>query len=233
MVQLDVVITHVLTSLYLFVGICIGWHLRASRSSPSIDRRNNFVRVDETRLTAAQEELEKIIHAVQQIHRAIGQPSPHMDAEDAAITQRVIDAANLAAEKWFPTAAAQTSPSGKEQRATRRFPFPHIQRIAPAVNDEMPEDCSFREAQFRDISTTGFSFYLPEEFDSERLVAKLGTGPDVVTVLAEVMYQHEAWHEGSWVFHVGCRILRRLSPKTRHDEDESNNPGFAHEPVPI
>jgi hypothetical protein len=124
------------------------------------------------------------------------------------------DAAGIADAKWFPVIPLENSPKEPELRATRRFAFLRKQLVAPVTGDEIPDDPEFVEVLFRDLSTGGFSFYTPEEFPVDRLVAKLGAAPETVTVLARVVRQGEVWHDGHWVFHVGCEIERRLDHAT-------------------
>jgi hypothetical protein len=250
---LDVVITNILTGLYLFIGIMIGRHLKPSQKQPLLSVNGDSHEGWDARLKAAQDELarqlgrlmkvqhnlrsapdtaksveslrlllEQIIQAVKQSQQAVRQVNPRVEAEARANQEPVTDAAGLAAEKWFPVIAEQGEFQGREQRTARRFPYDHVQPVAPATDDTMPDESEFFAAQFRDISTTGFSFFVPDEFPADRLVARLGTEPDVVTVLAEVVRQHEVWHAGKWVYQVGCRILRRLSPRkppTQVDRD--------------
>ncbi len=120
------------------------------------------------------------------------------------------DAAGIASAKWFPATPLEVAHSGAEQRKFQRFAYVRKQAIAPVTGDELPNGSAFVEVLFRDLSTNGFSFYADEEFPVERLVAKLGSPPDIVTVLAQVIRQNEMWHDGRWVFHIGCEILRRL-----------------------
>jgi hypothetical protein len=132
-----------------------------------------------------------------------------------------IDAAGLATEAWFPAIAKQSDRAGSELRRTRRFPFDRLQSIAPTLNDEIPDDSEFFEVRFRDISTGGFSFIVPEPLASARIVARLGEPPYVVSVLAEVTHQRELWYDGAWVNQVGCQILQRLSGTAAEQSSET------------
>jgi hypothetical protein len=166
--------------------------------------------------------LDQIVKCVKQSQHAVRQVGPRSDSAAHTNQEAVTDAAGLAGEKWFPGLIEPADFQGHEQRAAQRFPFHHVQPVAPAEDGTLPDESAFLGAQFRDISTTGFSFFVPEEFPADKLVAKLGTEPDIVTVLAEVVRQHEVWHAGSWVFQVGCRILKRLDPRTSPgDGDQS------------
>jgi len=247
----DVLVTNILTGLYLFIGIMIGRHLKPSQKQPLLGWSGDCHEGWDARLKAAQDELgrqlgclikvqhdlrlapdtaksmeslrlllEQIIKAVKQSQQAVRQVNSRCEAESPAYQEPVTDAAGLAAEKWFPVLGEQGEFQGHEQRTARRFPYDHVQLIAPAANDTMPDESEFFGAQFRDLSTTGFSFLVSDEFPTDRLVARLGTKPDIVAVLAEVVRQHEVWHAGKWFYKVGCRILRRLTPRKPPTQDD-------------
>jgi hypothetical protein len=120
------------------------------------------------------------------------------------------DTAGISTARWFPATPLDNGHQGEEQRKSRRFAYVRKQAIAPVTGEELPDASAFVEVLFRDLSTNGFSFYLDEEFPVERLVAKLGSPPDIVAVLARVVRQNEMWLDGRWMFHIGCTIERRL-----------------------
>jgi hypothetical protein len=160
-------------------------------------------------------QVEQVIQIVKQGQEAVGrvtsittdkQPSP--EASNASPAE---DAAGLASEAWFPESIGLSAKRTEEQRKTRRFPFDQLQWIAPTNDDTIPDDDAFFEVRFRDISTGGFAFLSREPLEAERLVARLGSPPNAVLVLAEIAHQRESWYEGAWMNHVGCKILRRLS----------------------
>jgi hypothetical protein len=130
------------------------------------------------------------------------------------VVQASPDNAGIAGAQWFPATPLNDAHQGTELRRAKRFSYIRKQAIAPVTGDDLPGASAFVEVLFRDISTTGFSFYTAEEFPVERLMAKLGSPPDMVTVLARVVRQNECWQDGQWVFHVGCEIERRLNGDT-------------------
>jgi hypothetical protein len=160
-------------------------------------------------------QLEQVIHIVKQgqeaasrVNSITAEKQPSRETSDASLAE---DTASLAKEAWFPKAIDPSAKSTEEQRKTRRFAFDRLQWIAPTSNDTIPDDAEFFEVRFRDISTGGFAFLTREPLETERLVAKLGAPPCAVLVLAEIAHQRETWYEGAWIYHVGCKILRRLS----------------------
>ena len=75
-----------------------------------------------------------------------------------------------------------------ERRRARRRPFLSTQRIAPHRGERFPEDSEFMDVQCPGLSTSGFSFLLPDSPDFTALVAAFGGPPDVIYVAAEVLH---------------------------------------------
>jgi hypothetical protein len=103
--------------------------------------------------------LDQIIISVKQSQDAVHQVGPRFNAAAYTNHKPQTDAVGLAAEKWFPVLGEPANFPGREQRAARRF--------APAKDGTLPDEPAFLGAQFRDISTTGFSFFVPEEFPAD------------------------------------------------------------------
>jgi len=112
---------------------------------------------------------------------------------------------------WFSLASQTAQPTGDDRRKSRRFPYPHRQPVAPVIDGVLPNQADFVEVLFRDISMEGFSFYSPNEFPAQQLVARLGSEPNTVYVLARMVHQKEVWHQDAWVYQVGCEILSKLT----------------------
>jgi hypothetical protein len=123
-------------------------------------------------------------------------------------------------------------PEGPERRSHRRYPFPIIQRIAPAEGAAVPAASEFFEVRYHEIGRGGFSFFMPTRPDFGSLVAALGLGEDRLHVAAEVDHCRkvrlepsghvEAIEEGAAdegdsrasgvpLFLVGCRFTGRIT----------------------
>jgi hypothetical protein len=166
-------------------------------------------RVDQQQwLSSAGFIMDGVIEVVQQVHDAVVTVGNRISQD-----LHCRDVAGLAQQNWFPPESDEISPA-TVQRRTKRFAFNRQQGIAPLFGDEMPGPNEFKLVQFRDISTGGFAFYSPDKLPSNRIVAQLGTPPDVVVVIAEVVHQGIQEVNGEWMFLVGCTIVERLKNKS-------------------
>ena len=229
---LDLVITVMFIGLFhLAVGILIGRHLkmadepkhpmfrwRFAEPAAGADLAYQLDSLVRSRLASApnSDMAERLRSLFEEIAKTVEQsksPTIAVDPpKDAKNTSP--DTAGIGSAKWFPATPLEGSPAGTELRRAKRFSYIRKQAIAPVTGDDLPDASAFVEVLFRDISTNGFSFYTAEEFPVDRLLAKLGSPPDIVTVLARVVRQNESWQDGQWVFHVGCEIERRLNSNT-------------------
>jgi hypothetical protein len=225
---IDLVITVMFIGLFhLAVGILIGRHLKVSdepirpmfrwgfpEHAASADLAYQLESLVRSRLAAAPNAdlAERLRALFGEIANVVDQSRTPITAKQLANVEEpsLHDAIGIGGAKWFPVTPLAGSHKGTELRKAKRFSYIRKQAIAPVTGDEMPGASAFVEVLFRDISTNGFSFFTAEEFPVERLVAKLGSPPDMVTVLARVVRQNESWQDGQWVFHVGCEIERRL-----------------------
>jgi hypothetical protein len=158
------------------------------------------------------EQVEQIIQVLKQSHTAIRNANLRLGLEFFVPMPEVNpDLAGLASEKWFPQGKSENPRRTHELRKLSRFPHPHMQSIAPFDGDALPEPTKYFDVQFRDISTEGFAFDVPERLTFDRLVARLGPGPDFVLVHARVVHQTEIQYGDTAIFRVGCQILKRLA----------------------
>jgi hypothetical protein len=120
------------------------------------------------------------------------------------------DPAGLARQSWFPAGNGHDPAWPHELRSAPRFPFPHAQPITLDSDNGVPDASQFFDVQFRDISTSGFSFYLPHRIATNRIIARLGVGPNTVLVLARIVHQTEVPSGDGATFRIGCQIIRRV-----------------------
>jgi hypothetical protein len=120
------------------------------------------------------------------------------------------DPAGLARQSWFPAGNGHEATWPHELRSAPRFPFPHAQPITLDSDNGVPDESQFFDVQFRDISTNGFSFYLPHRITTNRIIARLGVGPGTVLVLARIVHQTEVPSGDGATFRIGCQIIRRV-----------------------
>jgi hypothetical protein len=227
---LDLVIAVMFIGLFhLAVGILIGRHIklvdepmrpmfrwRVPEPAAGADLAYQLDSLVRSRLASAPNAdlTERLRSLFEEIAKVVEQGRSPTTAPPEIAEQAPPDSARIGSAKWFPVTPLEGSPAGTELRRAKRFAYLRKQAIAPVTGDDLPDASAFVEVLFRDISTNGFSFYTAEEFPVERLVARLGSPPDIVTVLARVVRQSESWQDGQWVFHVGCEIERRVESET-------------------
>ncbi|MBW3599156.1 MAG: GAF domain-containing protein [Planctomycetes bacterium] len=97
-----------------------------------------------------------------------------------------------------------------EKRTRARRLFPYVQRVAAWAGGRLPRPRDFLEVQCRDISATGFSFFVERRPRYDRIVVAFGPDENPVHVVAEV--RHVTPHEptGDAQFIVGCEFLARV-----------------------
>jgi hypothetical protein len=210
---------------YLGVGILIGRHLKVGRESlcPTMPCRNRESIVEDDLVLR----LNSLLHPhlgkkldddsaarlqalLGELARIVGQTQLSCGTTNHNQSEDELDAAGIGTADWFPVTPLPDADPGATHRQARRFTYARWQAVAPVVNDELPGPSAFVEVLFHDLSTSGFSFYAMEEFTVEKLIAKLGVPPNTVPVLARVLRQNEAWHDGRWMFRVACEIIRKL-----------------------
>jgi hypothetical protein len=129
-----------------------------------------------------------------------------------------------------------------DRRQCMRQAFLAWQRIAPGYGDETPPESAYVEVQCHDLSCNGFSFFLPNPPEFDRLVAMLGRPPSLICVAARVSHctevlvypskvveqrgdrtghlDHQASdaQTGMPMVLVGCRFVRKLAPVTLREK---------------
>jgi len=98
-----------------------------------------------------------------------------------------------------------------ERRSQTRQPYPYVQHIAPNSRFGPANAKTFRQAQCRDISPSGFSFLSPTLPDFKEIVVAFGAPPSVLYLIARIVHATPIRHEGRDVCLVGCRYVRRIA----------------------
>lgn len=99
-----------------------------------------------------------------------------------------------------------------DRRGQARRRFQRTQSIAPYVNGQFPGPEAFRDVQCRDLTSKGFSFWLPAPPDFSSLVVALGTDEDVKYLLAEVAHTDTVRVDDKTAYVVGCCFTGRIDP---------------------
>ncbi|MBS0207640.1 MAG: PilZ domain-containing protein [Planctomycetes bacterium] len=99
---------------------------------------------------------------------------------------------------------------GDERRNRLRQSYPTVQLIAPYRQGVLPKREDFRPVQCQDLSTGGFSFYLAELPDFDRLVVALATSSQSIHLTAAVAHSRPAESNEGPLFLIGCRFLGRV-----------------------
>ena len=111
-----------------------------------------------------------------------------------------------------------SEPQSDERRATRRFPYQHVQRIAFLEGNRLPSDDNFRPVRCHEISQDGISFFYPSAPEGQQLIIALGSQGLETLVLASVRYHVPAQavtlfdpsHTVDERFLVECAFVRRV-----------------------
>jgi hypothetical protein len=159
--------------------------------------------------------IEQLLDLIGRIEKSASEVSQTtIDAYFATVSE--FDVADLAGQAWFPAKQSTLD----DRRKTRRFPYRRTQRIAPYWGLALPSPSDFYEVVFSDLSTGGFTFVSPDRLRCSELIARLGTEPSVVLVLARIVRQME--YEDKFL--VGCEIIRRLDTDASDEQtDEDRN----------
>jgi diguanylate cyclase len=99
-----------------------------------------------------------------------------------------------------------------DRRKQPRRRFVRIQSVAPLVDGRFPAAETFREVQCRDLTSSGFSFWLPAPPDFKSMVVALGTDGNVRYLTAEVAHATKMQQDGSVAYLVGGRFTGRIEP---------------------
>ncbi len=99
----------------------------------------------------------------------------------------------------------------RQRRRTPRYAFPAVHWIAPIKGDERPTPADFIPVRCRDISRSGFSFWLEEPPDFRELVARIQHGTEILYVKAEVIHVTRPADGSTPGVVVGCRFEERIS----------------------
>jgi hypothetical protein len=90
-----------------------------------------------------------------------------------------------------------------------RHPYNTAQWVAPCFGHTPPERHEFRQVRCRDISTSGISFYWPTPPDYDRVVVRLGAGPNAIEVTARVVRFEPVDGGSGAAYVVGCQFTGR------------------------
>lgn len=97
-----------------------------------------------------------------------------------------------------------------DRRREPRHEFDCVQRIAPYRDGRVPAADEFREVHCRDLSSGGFSFWLPSPPDYSSLVVALGQNGSLSYLSAEIIHTTAVERGDTSVYLVGCRFTGRL-----------------------
>lgn len=95
-------------------------------------------------------------------------------------------------------------------RSSPRRAYPYRQLVAALEVGVSPDQLSFTEVQFLDISAGGVSFRLETRPAFDMVVLALGVRPNVHYIRAKIVNVSPQEEGGRSVYHVGCRFLERL-----------------------
>ena len=98
----------------------------------------------------------------------------------------------------------------RPHRATPRFIVEELQRIAPVQAGQSPDSADFRQVRCSDVSSSGFSFTVPEEPHYEELIAEFAMSSETTYLRARVRNRTPVGPEPESGFRVGCEFLERL-----------------------
>lgn len=97
-----------------------------------------------------------------------------------------------------------------ERRRKPRRAYPYLQRLAPVVDDQMPDPKQFVDVECHDISSGGFSFLFPYPFPSDSLVVELGVPPKLTYLMAQVAHVTRTTLGNATYYLIGCNYTGRL-----------------------
>ncbi len=99
-------------------------------------------------------------------------------------------------------------PSERRRKARRAYPY--LQRLAPVLDDELPNPDEFIDVECHDISPGGFSFLFPYPFPSDSLVVELGIPPKLTYLMAQVAHVTRTTRGKSTFYLIGCNYTHRV-----------------------
>ncbi len=125
-----------------------------------------------------------------------------------------------------------------DRRGNRRQVFQTIHRIAWRRGTDMPDESEFFEVHCHDLTSSGFSFFLPSKPNFDFLVAAFGVPPSVIYLDAKVLHCDDVLVHPSGLIErvehagrqaadvqtatpmilVGCRFVRRLAGENGSSE---------------
>lgn len=98
-----------------------------------------------------------------------------------------------------------------QRRRSPRYSFEAVEWVAPVKDGKFPGLGDFLPIRCRDISKSGFSFWLDTPPDFEELIVRIQKGTSAVFVGAEVIHVTRHAAGATQEFLVGCRFTKRLS----------------------
>jgi hypothetical protein len=96
-----------------------------------------------------------------------------------------------------------------ERRRKPRYPFPHVQLVAPAAGTGLPNITAFTEMRCHDISENGFSYYAREMPSSSTVAVALGTCAPHIYMAARVAHFRRVQDGSVEQYIVGCQFTGR------------------------
>ena len=75
----------------------------------------------------------------------------------------------------------------------------------------LPLAYEFFEAECRDISCGGISFYIKQMPDCKDFVIVLGQKPNATLVVAHLVHAQEVTHNDQQMYMMGCKFVNRLN----------------------
>ena len=102
-----------------------------------------------------------------------------------------------------------------DRRQHQRLACPYVQKIAPIVDDNLPDLDDFFEVQGKDISARGFAFLLAEPTEHSQFVIAFGAPPSRVYLIASVVHVTRTRTDGQDMYIVGCCYQGRANYKSK------------------
>jgi len=228
-------VTVLLCTLHLLVGIWLGMRLRAQETTGVAEINNHYnVQLAEVArlsdqlrrfaalctsqfpalpatITAAAEELAKAAALLNARMRSANDvPSPtHVEKTGFGLDRNELD--SLASNGR--SVGDQSEQTG---RATR-YRYETIQFAAPCDNG-LPQPADFKRVRTLDLSSGGLSYFTEQQRAQRSLVVSLGNVPDLRFFMATIEHSRPVHMYGVPGFVVGCRFLSRLEDVFTWDE---------------
>jgi diguanylate cyclase (GGDEF)-like protein len=159
-----------------------------------------------------------------QVTVGIGMAEARPDEDARCLIRRAVQAMRAAQQSGRNRICLHngrtTDPIRPVLRRTRRYSVDKIQRIAPYVDGQSPEEAGFQEVLCTDLSPGGFAYLVDERPAHRRLIVELGTGGNRKYLVAVVKNCVRVASEAGEQFRVGCMFTGRLGP----DEAPASRP---------